>query len=189
MSYEWELFPIWQDRPDDLPIFQSKEKDKLEIIVSSQISELLSKFGVIHRIEIDPRECDTDEDKAFFGLSLPPIPLRNYGQLVISQFPFYKNEYSTDEGLHSVSSQDQEGNFDFDGSFWDPKISCDKRAYDRQGDAICMNSLQELYDALIVIHADFCSRIEPNTTQYDPTDFPIAIVEPELEARIAELDY
>lgn len=186
---EWKLFPQTQERPAGIAQFKEKHRQELELIIATQIADLLSAYGEIVSVEVDNSDCiEVDEPQTFAGLSLPPITLDDDSQFLIEQFPIQNGEYCTEAGRHCITVTDEDDDPKFSFSVWDPEIDTDHRIQQENGEEVVLDTLQELYEALVISTYIISELGELNKVALETTEFPVKVTEADFE-KLAESYY
>jgi hypothetical protein len=179
---EWEMFPLWEERPEVIKQFRKKERDLLELTIARQVSDLLARHGRISKCEVDSSVCEgIDDPRTYKIIELDEIPLEDNGDLVIDQVPDCIDGFYTEVGAHSVCKEDEDGATVLSLTVWDPEIDTDRRVYNADGKTVSRIVLQELFEALSVVMTKMDAESSGNAPPLIPSNYPDPVIEPELQ--------
>lgn len=190
---EWDVFPFWEPRPEGIRKFKRTERAALEAAIALQVSDLLSRHGEIEEVGVDPgNSAGIEDEKTFRIIELEEIRLEDDGELGIGQLPFSKLDASgflTKPGSHSILKCSDLGKFEQSLTVWDPDVSADRRVQNERGKKIGLPVLQELFEVLYLVGQDFDQEGEGNNPPLKTAEFPLPVIEPELQALAVELGF
>ena len=84
----WKYFEQCSDRSLQ-PNFVETDREGLELLVATQVAEILSQFGIIDQVDIDASaNPDVDESRTYYALGVAPMDLADDSTFEIGQFPY-----------------------------------------------------------------------------------------------------
>ena len=197
----WKYFEQCSDRSLQ-PNFVETDREGLELLVATQVAEILSQFGIIDQVDIDASaNPHVDESRTYYALGVAPMDLADDSTFEIGQFPYTSDlgsgiSFESTPGAHCVAVLNDNCGDALNITVWDPAVPVLKRIHLPNGDSLPFDMLHELHET-IQIYRTLLPELDEQVLNEDPTakdgrphttkHFPLPATDPEFAAIVSQL--